>query len=173
MCLVSFCLTMVILYTGKSVCNFFTRKRMEEGAFASVRVRDGAPNMLILNGQSGEVGASKIKVRFLDDGFISIQGINNTESRQWKQISSVELEPGTYTLSELSCDSDESLQIQLNYHDPDGNMVWHFQWYEDITFTIEKKEIADVYILVMPNAELDEIVRPTLYKENEIESTDN
>ncbi len=160
----SFLITLSLLILTQFINDQRTRDKMLEGAIVSSRMTDGARNLFVLNGRSGYIGLSSVRAEFLSDGFVRVYGINRTNRIQWKKLSTVQLDPGEYSLDGLSYNQDEVIKLQLNYSGGEGERtVWHYHWDREVIFFVEEEKNADLYIMVYPNMEIDELIRPTLY----------
>lgn len=164
--LLSFFLTIVMLSVGKMVYKESLRQRMIDAARLSYRIKDGAPNLIILDGISGYVSDTNIYLKYFCDGSISIKGNNTSEDSKWKIISSLKLEPGKYTLTGLHGLAENSIQLQLTMIDQQGNKSYCCQFDNDETFEINKQIECQLYIRVFPYTAADTVARPALYRDD-------
>ena len=162
--IVSLVTTIGLLSFGKWVIVLSRHHMMIEGAASSYRRVDGAPNLLVMQGDSGYIGTSKVHIKYLKDGFIRISGVNDTDSDQWKIIGTVYLSPGCYTFTGLAGIDAETVDLQLDYrNDADTSYEWYFLWNEDIQFCISKAKMVEIYVRVAPNAQVDLTAQPAIY----------
>ena len=61
-------ITLLILFAGNQIIKYMIRQKMVAGAAASARESDGAENLVIMNGDSGYIDASKVYLTYLDEG---------------------------------------------------------------------------------------------------------
>ncbi len=142
-----------------------THRKMIAGALASARDADGEPNLLVLDGDSGFVGASSVRLDYLNGGYISLNGKTHLESTQWKRICETHLEPGHYTLTGLSVD-EKIVAIRLAVkNQQDEILESYYQFASDVNFIVVDPSLITVHIMVFPNVEVDTIARPAVYKE--------
>ena len=162
---ISLIVSLSILAIGNQIIKFIIRQRMISYALASARESDGAENLVIMDGRSGNVGSSSIQLKYLDSGYISIIGKNIDDTGQWKQIAEFVLEPGTYTLTGLNGSSQTLVAIRLHLEDSEGNVVNYWQYDEDAQFSITNTCMATLSVRVNQYAEVDVIARPAVYKD--------
>lgn len=163
--IVSFLLTLSILFIGKIITSEVIRSFMEKGREASFRVTDGAQNLVLMKGASCYIRFSHVYLKYDYDGYIIVSGRNDTENYQWEKIADLDLLPGTYTFTGLSIDTDDVIDLQLDYREGDS-FVWFFQTNDDIHFTIEEEKKAEIYVRVHPYAEVNVVARPAIYKDD-------
>jgi len=162
----SLIVSLSILAIGNQIYKAVIKQRMISYALASARESDGAENLVIMDGRSGNVGSSTIQLKYLDDGYISIKGENLDDTGQWKQISEIELDPGRYTLTGLKNSSQTIVAIRLHLEDSEGTVANYWQYDEDIQFSIINTCKAMLSIRVNQYAEVDAIARPAVYKDD-------
>ncbi len=140
---------------------------MLKGANASYRLSDHAQNLLIMDGDSGYVGTSKVYVKYLQDGIVQISGINNTDEYQWKRIATFWIDRGSYTFTGLLEGKTDEIELQLDYrNDDDTGYEWFFLSTKDIHIDVNETKKVEVFVRVGPNIEVSLLARPALYKEN-------
>lgn len=136
---------------------------MVQYSIASSR-SDGTPNRVVMNGKSGAVGYSYVRLQYLEDGWIRLTGENNTNSDAWKIISSFSLEPGTYTLTGMKEQERNTVALQLYIKDDKSNYRYLYQYDEDVKFTVEQECNATLYVRVYPKVEKIYVkARPGVY----------
>ena len=123
--------------------------------------KDGAENLLILNGKNGNAWNTDVRVEFFDDGSIHIQGTANKMS--WWPIGDVILEPGTYSFEGLSDIKEKTVGLELELHNqrfaPDVGLN------EKVQFTLKEITELKVYVIVYEGCNCDVIAVPVLYRE--------
>lgn len=133
---------------------------------ASKRVSDGAQNLVIMNGKAGYLGYSKVYLKYLEDGWISLTGDNSRANNAWKQLSVFSLEPGKYTLTGLKNVGVNKVALQLYIKDDTGVNRYIYQWDEDVTFKVESNAKATLHVRVFPHVEnIDIKARPAVYRD--------
>ena len=161
---ISFIIAVLLLASGRSIIKQVRKNRMIAASYASSRIIDGVPNEVLMYGNSGFVGNSRIYVHYLSDGYISISGYSRSENYQWKKISDFILKPGTYSFTGLSGVDPETVQLQLDY--PEGDSFkWYFLWNEDIQFTIDETKEVELFIRVVPGVSVNTVARPAVYRD--------
>ena len=159
--------TILVLTVAKGIIVSYRHQRMVNGANSSYRHSDFAQNLLIMDGDSGFVGASKVYVKYQQNGVIQISGVNNTDEYQWKRIAELWLNSGSYTFTGLNEGVPEEIELQLDYrNDEDTSYEWFFLSNEDICFEINETKKVEVFVRIGPNIEVCLSARPALYKEN-------
>lgn len=141
-------------------------KRIE---FARLNDRaDGAKNLLVLNYEPGYVGKSDFNVEYLSDGSLSISG--SSSIRAWKEIGSLRLRPGTYTLSGFSGTAEKTVGIELEYFDNGVcdyiRLTRDIGPIEEVVFELSKSTQVRALIGVYPGGEGEFIARPVVYRED-------
>ncbi len=162
--LVSVTISLICLYCGSLVTTHITHKKMVSGTIASSRESDGAQNLIIMDGNSGFVGASSVLLDYLSNGYVSIKGENDTEQLQWKKISEFEINPGIYTLTGLSVE-ENTIELRLVAEQASGEPVYCYQHSEDVLFEILEPGIARLHFRIYPDAVINTIARPAIYEE--------
>ena len=138
---------------------------MVQYSIASAR-EDGEPNRVILNGKPGYLGYSTVLLSYLKDGWISLVGDNVEESNGWKLLSTFTLEPGTYTLTGMKGQDENTIALQLRVEDDTGYHHYFYQYDEDVNFTIERPMEAKLHVRVYPETEgIDVNARPAVYRD--------
>lgn len=161
----SLIVSLSILAAGNQVIKSVIHKRMISYASASARESDGAQNLVVMDGRSGYMGSSTIQLKYLEDGYISISGINTDETGQWKQIAEFDLDPGTYTLTGLKESSKEVVALRLHLEDSSSAVTDYWQFDEDVQFTVVDRCKAILSVRVNQHAEVDAIARPAVYRD--------
>lgn len=126
---------------------------------------DGAANLLVLNGEDGYVGESKVYVSFRDDGGIDVSG--SSGSIGYLLIGNPTLVPGSYTLTGFSGVEQDTVGIYLEKN-VDGKYVRftsNLGPVDTVSFTMEKAEKIRAYIKTYPGAKVDVTAYPVIYKE--------
>lgn len=155
----------MLLYSGNAVRNHVIHQRMVEFATASSR-EDGAPNRVVMNGKDGYLGYSSVRLSYLKDGWISLEGDNEEESSGWKLISTFTLEPGTYTLTGVKGQEEDTVALQLHIEDETGFYRYLYQYDEDVTFIVERSVEATLHVRVYPETVGVNIpARPAVYRD--------
>lgn len=138
---------------------------MVQYSIASAR-EDGEPNRVILNGKPGYLGYSSVHLSYLKDGWISLVGDNVEESNGWKLLSTFTLEPGTYTLTGMKGQDENTIALQLHIEDDTGFYRYIYQYDDDVSFTIERAVDATLHVRVYPEVEgIDVKARPAVYRD--------
>ena len=138
---------------------------MVQYSIASAR-EDGEPNRVVMNGKSGNLGPSSVHLSYLKDGWISLVGDNVEESNGWKLLSTFTLEPGTYTLTGMKRQDENTIALQLRIEDDTGFYRYIYQYDEDMSFTIERQVDAALHVRVYPETEgIDVNARPAVYRD--------
>lgn len=156
-------LTTVIVSFGFAYQGLKWQKR--ERLAALHNREDGAANLLVLNGEDGYVGESKVYVSYRDDGGIDVSG--SSDSIGYLLIGKPTLESGSYTLTGFSGVEPDTLGIYLEKNvdekyirfTPDLGPV------DTVSFILDKTEKVRAYIKTYPGAEVDFIAYPVIYKE--------
>jgi hypothetical protein len=161
----SLIVSLSMLAIGNQIYKAVIKQRMISCVLASARESDGAENLVIMDGRSGNVGSSSIQLKYLDSGYISIIGKNIDDTGQWKQIAEFVLEPGTYTLTGLEGSSQTIVAIRLHLEDSEGAVANYWQYDEDIQFSITNTSKATLSIRVNQHAEVNAVARPAVYKD--------
>ena len=103
---------------------------------------------------------------YLEDGWISLVGDNAEESNGWKLLSTFTLEPGTYTLTGMKEQDENTIDLQLHIEDDTGYYKYLYQYDEDVTFTIKRAVEATLHVRVFPEVEgIDVKARPAVYRD--------
>lgn len=137
---------------------------MVQYSLASVR-DDGATNRVVMNGKEGYLGYSSVSISYLTDGWIKLAGENNEDSDGWKLISEFTLEPGTYTLTGLKGQQENTVALQLYIEDDSGNHHYLYQYDDDVQFTADRSTNATLHVRVYPTVEnVDVKARPAVYR---------
>lgn len=127
---------------------------------------EGTPNRVLMNGKAGYLGYSSLRMTYLTDGWIKLAGDNNRDSNGWKKISTFTLEPGTYTLTGIAGQKENTIALQLHIEDDTGFYRYIYQYDEDVSFTIERSAAATLHVRVYPDVEgVDVIARPAVYRD--------
>lgn len=138
---------------------------MVQYSIASAR-EDGEPNRVIMNGKPGYLGYSSVHLSYLKDGWISLVGDNVEESNGWKLLSAFTLEPGTYTLTGMKGQDENTIALQLRIEDDTGYYRYYYQYDEDVNFIIERPADAALHVRVYPEVEgIDVKARPAVYRD--------
>jgi len=157
--------TLMILYIGDGIRKHIVHQRMVAYAMSSAR-EDGTPNRVIMLGKPGYLGYSSVQLSYLKDGWISLNGDNEEENNGWKLISTFTLEPGTYTLTGMKGQDDNTVALQLHIEDDTGFYRYIYQYDENVVFTIERPSNATLHVRVYPTIEgIDVKVRPAVYRD--------
>ena len=139
-------------------------QRMVEYSIASAR-EDGTSNCVIMNGKAGALGYSYVKLYYLEDGWIRLEGKNKDDSDGWRLLTKFNLEPGKYTFTGMRGQAENTIALQLHYYDDTGFSQYLYQFDEDIDFTVERVSEAMLHVRVYPNVEsLNVLARPAVYR---------
>ncbi len=161
----SLIVSLSLLAAGNQVIKTVIHKRMVSYAIASSRESDGAENLVVMDGRSGFVGSSRIQLKYLEHGYISVNGINTEETGQWKQIAVFYLDPGKYTLTGLKESSQDVVALRLHLKDSEGAVTNYWQFDEDVQFKVAERCKAILSIRVNQYAEVDAIAQPAVYRD--------
>ena len=138
---------------------------MAQYSLASAR-KDGTSNRVIMNGKTGYLGYSSVRLSYLKDGWINLTGDNIEASNGWKLLSTFKLEPGIYTLTGLKEQRENTIALQLHIEDDTGFYQYIYQYDEDANFSIERPVDATLHIRVYPGiAGIDVNARPAVYRD--------
>lgn len=122
---------------------------------------DGTKNLLVLNGQSGNVWDTNVQIKYLSDGRIHIKGKSDKVS--WWQIGQVKLEPGNYSFSGLTGVEERTVGLELEAFSkrfaPDVGPN------EKVQFTLTRTVELMVYVVVYDGCDCDVIATPVIYRE--------
>ena len=164
---ISLIVTLMLLFAGNEVRKGLLHQRMIRYSEASARASDGAKNLVVMIGTPGYLGESNVYLKYLDDGYIKLAGDNPNDNNGWKKLSEFILGPGTYTLTGLDGQKEQTIALQLRISDDTGFYRYFYQYDDDIVFSIERDAEATLYARVYPNVvETDVVIRPAVYKEN-------
>lgn len=156
-----------LLYVGDAVYEHILHQRMVRFAASSDRKTDGASNMMILNGEKGYVGDTGILVQYLENGSIKITGRNPYDKSIWKKLGSVKLQKGTYTLTGLTGQQKNTVELQLSVETDTKSLSYYCQYDKEVTFFIDKERLVNLHLRIYPYADLDAVARPAIYMEND------
>ena len=118
---------------------FITRQTMIENARASARKTDGAPNLVILNGESGSIAGTSSRIRYLNDGYIEVSACNSSDASLWKKISTIELMPGKYTLTGLTDLGENTIELLLSIEIDNEHKRYFSQYNGETSFETSEK----------------------------------
>ena len=162
---VSLIITLALLYIGNSIHKSVIHQRMVQYSIASAR-EDGAENHVVMLGTPGYLGESNVRLSYLEEGNIQLSGDNPSESNGWRRLSEFSLKPGTYTLTGIKGQEEETIALQLRIGDSTGSYRYLYQYDEDVMFTVEREVDATLHARVYPNTyEIDLTARPAVYEE--------
>lgn len=163
--LASLIIAIAFLYIINDIHIHVIHQQMVQYSRASSRA-DGAGNRVVMLGTPGYLGESSVRLSYLKDGYIRLSGDNPNESNGWKLLAEFSLEPGTYTLTGLSGQHENTVALQLHIEDSTGFYRYFYQYDEDVMFTVEREVEAVLHARVYPGiGEIDVVVRPAVYKE--------
>ena len=158
-------MTLIVLYSCDAVAKHIIHKRMMEYSLASFR-EDGIPNRVVMNGKPGYLGDSSVRLEYLKDGWISLKGNNVGKSNVWKLLSTFALEPGTYTLTGLKGQDENTIALQLRIENDTGVHRYLYQYDEDVSIIIEKQVDVALHVRVYPEVDgIDVRARPAVYRD--------
>ena len=156
---------LALLYTGDAIAKHILHRRMVQYSLTSAR-EDGAPNRIVMNGRPGYLGYSSVYLSYLEDGWISLIGDNVDESNDWKLLSTFALEPGSYTLTGMRGQNENTIALQLHIKDETGFSQYIYQFDENVSFSIKRPVEASLHVCVYPEIKgIDVRVRPAVYKD--------
>lgn len=134
-------------------------------SIASARESDGASNLVIMSGKAGYLGESDVYLDYLRDGYISIAGNNPNETRGWRKLCEIKMEPGVYSLTGMKDVPDRTVAIELHIGDGTEFSQYIYQWDHDVIFTVKEETIAMLHIMVYPFVkDISVVARPAIYK---------
>lgn len=103
---------------------------------------------------------------YLKDGWISLVGDNVEESSGWKLLTAFTLEPGTYTLTGMKGQDENTIALQLHIENDTGFYRYIYQYDDDVSFTIERAVDAALHVRVYPETEgINAMARPAVYRD--------
>ena len=144
------CLVFCLLPIGFKYMNSAHMQKCAEKKFSP----DGKQNLLVLNGEWGFVGNSRVFVYYSLDGDIHITG--SSDVRAWKKIGEIELEPGEYYVSGLSGVESQSFTLEFEVYDVEQQNFYdvtsEIGAVSEDTFVLEKRTKINVYVGVYPNS---------------------
>ncbi len=162
--LYSTAISTIVLCCYNPVYHLVTYNRMKE--LASMNDIAGYQNILVLDGKDGYAWNTKVYVKYLKDGSLSIKG--NADRRSWYQIGEIILEPGEYMFAGLSDVEPKTVALSLEFYD--RKIHKYYQTIDDlgpsseISFTLDRKTKIRAYVSVYEGINCDVIARPALYK---------
>ena len=135
--------------------------------YSLVSVRDdGTSNRVVMNGKEGRLGYSSVRLSYLTDGWIQLSGENNEDSNGWKLISEFILEPGTYTLTGMKGQQENTVALQMYIEDEWGNYRYLYQYDDDVQFTVDHFMNSSIHVRVYPTVKnVDVKARPAVYRD--------
>lgn len=141
-------------------------KHQQMVQLAALYDREDAKNLLVLNGNSGNIDGTSIYIGYLKNGTISVSG--TTSIQVWKIISDIELAEGKYRVYGL--DGKIALVgLGIAYYDEKSHeyetLIPDIKCNSVAMFEIEKKMKIRTYIRVFPGFDGNVIVSPVIYKE--------
>ncbi len=166
---VSLVTSLALLFVGNQVIKQRIHQRMVDGSIRSARETDGAVNHIILDGKSGYIGNSHVYLRYLDDGFISLIGKNETGHAQWKQLCEIKLGQGTYTFTGSIENDDNSVGLRLAKVDEEGVTTLAWLYHDNIMFTLDEDSIVRIHVMILSDIEVEAIARPAIFEERDDE----
>ena len=122
---------------------------------------DGAKNLLVLNGKNDFAWNTRVYIKYLPEGSISIKGQSNKMS--WWPIADVELKPGVYSLSGLSGTRKNSVGVELEINK--RRFTSYIGPVEEVQFRLEESTKLKAYVIVYPGCDCDAVATPVIYKE--------
>lgn len=159
-------MTLCFLYAADGIRKHIIHDKMVSYAKASARSTDDAENRVIMDGKPGYLGYSSVYLSYLKDGWISLVGDNVEEYNGWKLLSTFTLEPGTYTLTGMKGQDENTIALLLHIKVDTGYYHYYYQYDEDLTFTIEGTVEAALHVQVYPKVEgIDMKARPAVYRD--------
>lgn len=162
---VSLIVSLVLLYAGNSIHKSVIHQRMVQYSIISAR-EDGSPNCVVMLGTPGYLGESNVSLSYLEGGYIRLTGDNPNENNGWKLIARFSLEPGTYTLTGMSGQEEDTIAFQLHIEDSTGFYRYLYQYDRDVEFTVDREVEATLHARVYPEVEeIDVTARPAVYRE--------
>lgn len=154
-----------MLYICDAIEKETLHQQMIQYSISSSR-SDGTPNRVVMNGKSGAVGYSYVRLQYLEDGWIRLTGENLTDSDAWKLISVFNLEPGTYTLTGMEGQEEKTVALQLYLKDDQGYSRYFFQYDRDVQIVVERESNATLHARVYPQVKkIDVKARPAVYRD--------
>ena len=145
--------------------NYLLHQKMLQYSLVSVR-DDGTSNRVVMNGKEGRLGYSSVRLSYLTDGWIQLSGENNEDSNGWKLISEFILEPGTYTLTGMKGQQENTVALQMYIEDEWGNYRYLYQYDDDVQFTVDHFMNSSIHVRVYPTVKnVDVKARPAVYRD--------
>ncbi len=127
---------------------------------------DGTPNRVIMNGVTGFVGRTNVRLSYTDDGFIKLTGENYDDIDGWQRISEFSLEAGKYCFMGMKEQAEGSIALQLDLENSVGNKSYYYQYNDDVSILVEEPMRAALYVRVYPSAgKVNVLVQPALFKD--------
>lgn len=154
-----------MLYIFDAIEKDTLHQQMVQYSMASSR-SDGTPNRVVMNGKSGAVGYSYVRLQYLEDGWIRLTGKNLTDNDAWKLISVFNLEPGKYTLTGMKGQAEKTVALQLCLKDDQGYNRYIFQYDEDVQVVVRRDSNATLHARVYPWVESINLkAQPAVYRD--------
>lgn len=129
--------------------------------------KDGAKNLLILNGKNGFAWETDVYVEYLKDGSIRIAGESNKQS--WWSIADITLEPGKYTATGLEDTTDGLLGIELAYYNKNSKsyevLCPDIGKNPTVEFQLSETTPIRAYVRVYQGFHAECVATPVIYKE--------
>lgn len=137
-------------------------------AYAAMNNRaDGAVNLLVLNGEEGYVGKTKVYVTYNKDASIAISGTSDKVS--YKLLGTPFLEAGEYVFTGFSDIKRNVFGLYLEKYSEKHNKYVRFTAdlgpNDRITFKLTKNELVRVYLKTYIGGQGMFLARPVIYKE--------
>ena len=93
-------------------------------------------------------------------------GDNREENNGWKLLSTFTLEPGTYILTGMKGQDENTIALQLYVEDNADFSRYIYQYDQDVSFTIERMADATLHVRVYPEIEgIDVKAQPAVYRD--------
>ena len=128
---------------------------------------DGAKNLLVLSGKSGNAWDTDVYVEYLNDGSINISGVSDIQS--WWPIADITLESGHYSASGLEDTTDGLLGIELAYYNKNSKkyevLCPDIGINPTVEFELSETTPIRAYVRVYPGFHAECTATPVIYKE--------
>ncbi len=129
---------------------------------AALYDRVDAKNLLVLNGDSGNISGTNVYVQSLDDGSIHISGTSDIRISWWR-LAEITAEPGIYTFTGLSRVEENTVGLELEVNG--RGFTEDVGPVDEVQFVLEETTELKAYVVVYDGCDCDVAARPAIFKE--------